>query len=86
MDEIINTFFTSYFNFSSLRGVYIEEKTPKNMMATPVDEEGWYTWKPIKGALNNNDYRRVEEKLGVKFPESFIEWHKQYFFWIATAH
>ncbi|WP_029275113.1 SMI1/KNR4 family protein [Pedobacter borealis] len=80
MDEIINTFFTSYFNFSRLRSVYGEEKTPKNMMATPVDEEGWYTWKPIEGTLTNSNYRQVEEKFGVKFPKSFVEWHKQYFF------
>jgi len=80
MDEIIDIFFTSYFKFSSLRNVYVEGKTPKNMMATPVDEEGWYTWKPTKGTLTNRNYSQIEEKFGVKFPKSFVEWHKQYFF------
>jgi hypothetical protein len=80
MDEIINIFFIAYFNYSRLRSVYGEKKTPKNMMATAVDEAGWYGWKPITGTLTDNDYYKVEQKFGVKFPKSFIAWHKKYFF------
>ncbi|MGM9476103.1 hypothetical protein ACS5PU_06725 [Pedobacter sp. GSP4] len=50
------------------------------MMTSPVDEEGWYIWKPIKGTLIDSDYQKVEHKFGIKFPKSFVEWHKQYFF------
>jgi hypothetical protein len=80
MDEIIDSFFKTYFKFSRFRNVFVESITPKNMMASPVDEEGWYTWKPIEGTLTDIDYHKVEQKFGVKFPKSFIAWHKQYFF------
>jgi len=80
MNKIINDFFTAYFEHSYFSGVYGETITPKDMMASPVDEEGWYTWKPINGTLTDNDYQKVEQKFSVKFPESFVEWHKQYFF------
>jgi hypothetical protein len=80
MDEIINSFWTAYFNYSSFSSVYVEPVTPKDMMASPVDEDGWYIWKPIKGTLIDADYNYVEEKFKVKFPKSFIKWHKQYFF------
>jgi len=80
MDEIINSFWTAYFNYSSLSSVYIEAVTPKDMMASPVDEDGWYLWKPIKGTLVERDYYNLEQQFGIIFPKSFIEWHKQYFF------
>lgn len=80
MNKIINEFFITYFKYSSFSRVYVEGKTPKKMIDSSVDVEGWYTWKPITGTLNEIDYHHVEQKFGVKFPKSFIEWHKQYFF------
>lgn len=72
-------FFNAYFRCSSLSSVYIEAVTPKDMMASPVDEDGWYLWKPIKGTLVERDYYNLEQQFGIIFPKSFIKWHKQYF-------
>jgi hypothetical protein len=80
MEDIINNFFDIFFKFNRLRTVYGVQITPQNMMDSGVDNEGWYTWKPIKGTLTSADYNKVEQKFGVKFPRSFIEWHKEYFF------
>lgn len=76
--KIINDFFQQFFN-QELKTVFIEQ-TPKDMMASSVDNEGWYNWKPINGKFNIIDYEHIEKKFKIKFPESFIEWHKQYFF------
>ena len=52
MNKIINEFFITYFKYSSFSRVYVEGKTPKKMIDSSVDVEGWYTWKPITGTLN----------------------------------
>lgn len=43
---IINDFFQQFFN-QNLNAVFTE-KTPKEMMASEVDNEGWYHWKRLK--------------------------------------
>jgi hypothetical protein len=80
MKDIINNFFDSLFKYSTHRTVYVAQITPKNMMDSSVDNTGWYTWKPIAGTLIYTDYTKVEQKFKVRFPKSFIEWHKKYFF------
>lgn len=75
----IDIFFSSFFKYVTLKTVYVQQ-SPKNMMASDIDEEGWYTWKPIKGTLSDIDYQEVEQRFGVVFPKSFIEWHKRFFF------
>jgi hypothetical protein len=76
--KIINGFFQQFFD-QELKTVFIEQ-TPKDMMASAVDDEGWYDWKPINGKSNVNDYQNIEKKFNVKFPVSFKEWHRLYFF------
>jgi hypothetical protein len=75
----IDDFFETYFKLGRMADVYTD-KTPKEMMASERDESGWFTWKPLPGNLSYEDYTRIEAKFGVKFPKSFIEWHKKYFF------
>lgn len=50
------------------------------MQASEVDEEGWVVWKPLPGTLSEDDYRKIEEEYNVRFPKSFVDWHKAYFF------
>lgn len=78
MKNVIENFFAAFFK-KDLQGVFTPN-TPKEMMASEVDEYGWFFWKPIKGALTYEDYEQVEKKFNVSFPKSFIEWHKSYFF------
>ncbi len=78
-NNIIEDFFNTFFKCNELTTVYTKD-TPKEMMASPVDEEGWFTWKPIKGTWRLEDYRKVEERFNVVFPQSFIDFHKRYFF------
>ena len=42
--------------------------------------EGWVQWQLIPGSLENGLYEEVERRFNVKFPPSFIAWHKSYFF------
>lgn len=72
-------FFNAYLAYFGNRTVFTED-TPEEMMLTEPDTEGWFSWKLIPGALQTDDYREVEQKFNVKFPDSFIDWHKQYFF------
>ncbi len=80
MNETIDGFFKAYFNYSDFLIGYDHEKTPKPMVNSTVNQNGYYEWKPINGTLTVADYSKIEQKFHVKFPESFIEWHKQYFF------
>lgn len=80
MTGIVENFFNAFLQFSGMKAVYIEGRTSPEMMAGQVDEEGWYTWKLLKGDIDSKMYHEVEGKFGVKFPKSFIEWHKAYFF------
>ena len=80
MNEIIKKNFEAYFEYTDFWSVFVGTRTPKKMMASEVGDDGWYSWKPIKGTLTKEDYEKVEQKFGVKFPESFIAWHSRYFF------
>lgn len=80
MDKVIKDFFETYFSLGNLYRVYVEGKTPKEMMVSEVDESGWYAWKPLPGDLSLSDYTIVEDRFGVKFPKSFVKWHKTYYF------
>lgn len=50
------------------------------MMASPVDKEGWFTWKVLKGNISREEYKEIENQFNVKLPDSFIDWHQSYFF------
>jgi len=78
MNDIIEDFFKAYWRHG-MKTVYLD-KIPKEMLAGPVDDEGWVEWKLTEGKLRLEDYRRVEREFNVKLPESFISWHKAYFF------
>ncbi|GGH21947.1 SMI1/KNR4 family protein [Mucilaginibacter phyllosphaerae] len=80
MDNIIKKFFDTYFKRNAPLFAGYTQHTPKEMMVSSVDNEGYYRWKPIDGTLNHDDYRKIEKKFKIKFPESFIKWHKSYFF------
>jgi hypothetical protein len=77
-EKIINDFFKQFFN-QELSAVF-KEQTPKDMIASTISDSGWHNWKPINGTFTVVDYQKIETKYKVKFPESFIEWHKLYFF------
>jgi hypothetical protein len=74
-----NELFFNAFYSKKMRSVYTD-KIPNEMMLTTVDKDGWFEWKLIPGTLSIQDYKTIEEKYKVKFPSSFIEWHKLYFF------
>ncbi|WP_433903519.1 SMI1/KNR4 family protein [Sphingobacterium puteale] len=78
MTDQIEKFFNAYLT-KGARSVYTED-IPKEMMASEVDEDEWYEWKLIPGTFTPEDYKRVATQFGVTLPESFIEWHKRYFF------
>nr|WP_315420846.1 hypothetical protein [uncultured Pedobacter sp.] len=77
-EKIIIDFFKEFFS-QELKTVYTE-KTPKEMMTSEIDTEGWFYWKPINGTFDTDKYTDIEKKFHVIFPKSFIEWHKLFFF------
>ena len=79
MKTLIHKFFTAYLIAFYPRTVFIKD-SPKEMMQSPVDTEGWFEWKLIKGTFDVNEYDKVEKEFNIKFPKAFIEWHKEYFF------
>lgn len=79
MTELSNKFFDAYFNAFSNKTVFTDD-VPQEMILTEEDEEGWFGWKLIKGTLREEDYQKVEKEFNIKFPKSFVEWHKEYFF------
>jgi hypothetical protein len=78
MTDKIEQFFEAYWT-KEMKSVYTEE-VPKEMMASAVDKDGWYEWKPVPGTLTVDDYKKLEAKFKAIFPDNFIEWHKRYFF------
>ena len=78
MNHVIENFFKAYWT-PGMKSVYTD-KIPKEMMLSPIDKDGWYDWKLISGTLPTEEYKKIEEKFKVTFPENFIEWHKRYFF------
>ncbi|WP_316800174.1 SMI1/KNR4 family protein [Pedobacter frigidisoli] len=78
MTDRIDQFFKAYCRIG-MRSVYTDS-VPKEMIGSELDKEGWYEWKLIPGTLTSDNYKKVETKFKVKFPENFIQWHKRYFF------
>ena len=78
MNDIIDEFFKAYWK-PGMKSVYMDG-IPNEMMLSKIDNDGWYEWNLISGTLTTVDYKKVEEKYKVTFPDNFIEWHKRYFF------
>jgi len=76
--DTIESFFKAYWHLG-MKTVYVD-KIPKEMLSGPVDGEGWVEWKLTEGKLRAQDYKKIEREFNVNFPESFIAWHKSYFF------
>ncbi len=79
MHFLTDNFFKAYKERYGMRAVYVPA-IPEEMMAGPVDEEGWFAWKPVPGTLTAKDYYSLESTYNIKLPASFIEWHRRYFF------
>lgn len=79
MTDLINKFFNAYLITFSNKTVFTKD-SPEEMMLSPKNHEGWFEWKPIKGILVDEDYEKVEKEFNIKFPKSFVQWHKEYFF------
>ena len=73
MTDNIEQFFNAYLT-TDISSVYTED-VPREMMASEVNEDGWYEWKLIPGSLTNDDYKKVAAEFGTSLPVSFIEWH-----------
>lgn len=81
MKKLAEEFINAYWS-PGVSNVYTKY-TPREMMLYPekgADKEGWFKWKPIKGTLSFDDYRKLEKSFGFKYPKNFIEWHKEYLF------
>lgn len=76
--KLTENFFQAYFEAFSNTGR--DPQVPGEMLLSSIDEEGYYQWRLLKGTLQQEDYVKVEHKFGVKFPKSFIEWHRAYYF------
>jgi hypothetical protein len=79
MSTISEQFLSAHLSAFPPRAVFTA-KSSKEMMASAVDESGWFEWKPITGNLPVSAYREIERAFNIKFPRSFIEWHKEFFF------
>lgn len=75
---MIERFFQAYWK-PGMWTVYTD-KVPKEMVRSKIDESGWFEWGLMKGNLTVADYQVIEKDLDVKYPPSFVEWHKAYFF------
>lgn len=78
MTNINEHFFRAFWK-PGMKSVFTA-KVPKEMMLSPIYEDGSYEWKLLEGTLTIEDYKKIETKFKVKFPLSFIEWHKKYYF------
>lgn len=79
MTNLIDQFFVAYLEaFNSI--TVFTNTTPKEMMASPVNKEGWFKWKTVTGTLQDADYKNIEDHFNIELPKSFIDWHKAYFF------
>jgi hypothetical protein len=79
MTSLINQFFNSYLKAFPPKAVFTVN-TPKEMMLSPVDEDGWFEWQLTEGGIGESEYEKLEREFNVVLPKSFIEWHKAYFF------
>ena len=80
MNKTIEYFFEQFFKHKLLIAHYTEGITPKSMVDSEVDIDGYYRWKPVKGKIKDVAYEKLEQSYGLSFPKSFIQWHKRYFF------
>jgi hypothetical protein len=78
MNTIYETFYRTYWT-PGMRSVYTD-KISKEMMLSPVDQDGYFEWTLVKGTLTIEDYKKVEDKFQIRLPDNFKEWHRQYFF------
>ncbi len=78
MADKIEQFFNAYWT-PGIKSIYTD-KVSKEMMRSAVDEDGWYEWQLLPGNLTDEDYKRIEDRFRVTFPDVFIQWHKRYFF------
>jgi len=78
MSDLNEQFFQAYWT-PGMKMVYTD-RIPKEMIAIPANDSGWFEWKLLKGTFTFKDYEKVEERFKVKLPDSFIDWHKTYFF------
>lgn len=78
IESIIESFFKAYWR-PGMKTVFVD-RIPVEMLAGPVDNEGWVEWRVTKGKLRAEDYQQIEKEFDVKFPESFIAWHRSHFF------
>ena len=79
MTDFNQTFFEAYLRVFPNKIVYTDN-FPIEMKGSEKDEEGWIEWKPIRGTLEESSYHQIEKNLGALFPQSFINWHKSFFF------
>ena len=79
MQNWIDQFFRAYLEAFPPKKVYTNEM-PKEMMASPVDDDGWFEWCLIRGTLPEEDYGNLEKQFNIQLPRSFVTWHRSYFF------
>lgn len=80
MNRVIENFFNQFFKKNLFIALYQEGITPKSMMNSTVDVDGYYNWKPIKGTLKAIAYEKLQREFKVTLPKSFISWHQRYYF------
>ena len=78
MQELIDRFWNAYYQ-PGMKAVHTK-RSPKDMILNEPDKEGWFEWKLLRGKLDYRDYKKFEKKYKIKFPNSFIEWHRSKFF------
>jgi hypothetical protein len=78
MNTITEQFFKALWE-PGMKSVYTKA-VPPEMMLSAVNEGGWYEWKLVPGTLMPTDYWAIEKRFDIKFPASFIDWHRAYFF------
>lgn len=80
MENINERFFNAFFAREiHMKRVYTSN-TPSEMVLSKDTNSDWFTWKPLKGTLTSEDYHKIERQFNIKFPPSFIDWHRSYFF------
>jgi hypothetical protein len=79
MTPLVSQFFKSYLKTFPPKTVFTDY-SPKEMMLSSVNDDGWFEWKLTEGNIDESEYKNLEKGFNVTFPKSFIEWHKAYFF------
>ncbi|MGI4874122.1 MAG: hypothetical protein ACRYFX_23425 [Janthinobacterium lividum] len=79
MENLARNFFEAYLAVYPATAVFADD-VPPEMVQAKEDEEGWFTWKLISGTLPESAYRIIEAESNVQLPQSFIDWHRAYFF------